>query len=54
MRDPVARNIRGSKVETHEFSHHIDWGHVALAVAAVVVVYAVFLRSRGEEEGGVP
>jgi hypothetical protein len=51
MQDPVAENISGSKVETHEFVHEIRWGQVALGLAAIVVVYAVFLQPKaGSEE----
>lgn len=49
MQDPVPENIEGQVIETHEFSHRVNWGHVALSVAALVVIYAVFLRSSSED-----
>lgn len=52
MQDPIAENISGSKVESHEFVHRVEWGYVALGVAAIVVVYAVFLREPEEERDG--
>jgi hypothetical protein len=50
MQDPVPENIEGQVTETHEFTHRVDWGHVALSVAALAVVYAVFLREPEERE----
>jgi len=49
MQDPVPENIEGSKVETHEFIHRIDWGQVALAVAALATLYVVFVRESDGE-----
>ena len=51
MRDPMAENISGQKVQRHVFKHEINWGHVAIAAAAVIV--AVQLFSSGQENGEV-
>lgn len=50
MQDPVPENIQGSKMETHEFVHRIDWGYVAVSVAALMSLYIVFIREPDEEE----
>ena len=39
--EPAPENIAGEVVHKHAFEHRIDWGYVALAVAAVVVVMAL-------------
>jgi hypothetical protein len=53
MQDPVPENISGSKVESHEFVHQIQWGYVVLGFAVIVVVYAVLLQSKdGPEDEG--
>jgi hypothetical protein len=49
MNDPVPENITGRKAVTHSVEHRIDWGHVALAGAALAVVYVLFLRGVDEE-----
>ena len=49
MRDPLPGNIDGSKVETHEFKHVINWGYVTLGLAGLGVVYLLWkLRVEGE------
>ncbi len=37
MLDPKPENIDGTVAQTHEFKHTINWSHVALAVALIVV-----------------
>lgn len=39
---PAPENIAGEVVHRHSFEHRIEWGHVALAAAAIVIVVAVF------------
>jgi hypothetical protein len=36
--EPAPENVAGEVVHRHAFEHRIDWGHVALALAAVVIV----------------
>ena len=36
--EPAPENIAGEVVHKHAFEHRIDWGYVALALAAVVIV----------------
>jgi hypothetical protein len=54
MADPVPENIDGRKLVSHSFNHEIghriDWGHVALAVAAILAIYVLFLRGGSEVE----
>jgi hypothetical protein len=52
MRDPHPENIGGSKVQKHVFEHSMNWGHIALAVAVLVVVWKVapVLASDDEEK----
>lgn len=40
--EPAPENIAGEVVHRHSFEHRIEWGHVALAAAAIVIVVAVF------------
>lgn len=49
MRDPMPANIEGEKVQRHVFKHEINWGYVAVAVAAVIVVIYV-LPGEGNDE----
>lgn len=39
MRDPLPDNIDGQKVVSHEVQHSVDWGHVALGVAAIYAIW---------------
>lgn len=50
MRDPNPSNITGEKVQRHVFKHSINWGYVAIAVAAVVVVLKL-LPDASDNEG---
>ena len=36
--EPAPENVAGEVVHRHAFEHRIDWGHVAIAVAAVAIV----------------
>jgi hypothetical protein len=40
--EPAPENVAGEVVHRHAFEHRIDWGHVALALAAIVIVVTVF------------
>lgn len=48
MRDPAPENIDGEVVHRHAFEHRINWGHVALSLAALVVVAIVLGGSDSE------
>lgn len=54
MADPLPENIDGSKAVSysHEVHHKINWGYVAVGLAAIAAL--LFLRERldGDEEGG--
>lgn len=52
MRDPEPANISGEKVQRHVFKHEINWGHVAVALAVIVV--AVKLLGEEKDEGESP
>lgn len=39
MNDPLPENIEGNKTVEHVVEHRINWGYVAIAAAAVFVVY---------------
>lgn len=55
MIDPVRENIDGEMIETHSFEHRIDWGYVALGLAAIFVVWKVSVALDGgkDDEGGL-
>lgn len=36
--EPAPENVAGEVVHRHAFEHRIDWGHVAIAGAAVAIV----------------
>jgi hypothetical protein len=40
--DPAPENVVGEVVHRHSFEHRIEWGHVALAAAAIVIVVTLF------------
>lgn len=40
--EPAPENIAGEVVHRHSFEHRIEWGHVALAAAGIVIVVTVF------------
>ena len=50
MRDPNPSNITGEKVQRHVFKHSINWGYVAIAIAAVVVALKL-LSETSDDEG---
>jgi hypothetical protein len=50
MRDPSPENISGEKVQRHVFKHEINWGHVAVAVAVIVVAGKLLGEEKDEEE----
>ena len=41
MNDPTPENITGEKRVVHSVEHSIDWGHVAAAIAVLVVVVKI-------------
>lgn len=48
MRDPSPENITGKKV--HVVNHEINWGHAALAIAAIFVVWQLSGWVGGNDE----
>jgi len=50
VRDPNPSNITGEKVQRHVFKHSINWGYVAIAIAAVVVALKL-LSETSDDEG---
>jgi hypothetical protein len=40
--DPAPENVVGEVVHRHSFEHRIEWGHVALAAAGIVIVVTLF------------
>ena len=54
MRDPMPENIDGEMIETHSFENRIDWGYVALGLAAIFVMWKVSValdRGKDDEDG---
>lgn len=50
--EPLPENVSGEVVESHAFEHRVDWGHVALGLAAIYVVWkASGLLEQGNVEG---
>lgn len=39
--EPNPENVSGEVVRKHSFEHRINWGHVALGLAAIYVAYHV-------------
>lgn len=53
MQDPLPSNIDGQKVVSHEVQHSVNWGYVAVAVAAIYVGSRLLSDvDRGKDEGG--
>lgn len=53
VRDPLPENVSGEVVESHEFSHKVDWGHVVIGIAVIYVVWkGSGLFEQGNDEGG--
>lgn len=50
--EPRPENISGEKIERHVFEHSIQWGHVTLGIAAIVVAWkgAQLLGGGNDEE----
>ena len=44
--EPNPENVSGEKVQKevqkHVFEHSVDWGHVALGVAGIVLAYVLY------------
>lgn len=55
MRDPEPGNISGEKVQRHVFKHEINWGYVAIGIAAIYVASRLFegteAAAHGDDEG---
>jgi hypothetical protein len=43
--EPDPSNVTGEVVHRHSFEHRVNWGYVAVAFAALVVVYILFTES---------
>jgi len=41
MNDPAPENIEGQKRVVHSVEHSINWGHVAVAIVALVVALKI-------------
>lgn len=54
METPPAENVAGVIEENHtvhhEMNHSINWGHLAIGAALIVLVWAVFLRESGSDD----
>lgn len=51
--EPDPANVEGRVVRSHSFEHRINWGHVAIAVAVLAVLYRVgpVFVDEGNSEG---
>lgn len=53
MEDPMPENIAGEKRVVHRVEHQVNWGYVALAVVALLVLSKVgpsLLEDDGPEQ----
>lgn len=48
MQDPSPENITGSKQVSHVVEHKINWGHVAIGLAVIFVVWKMSGLLEGE------
>jgi type VI protein secretion system component VasF len=53
MDDPLPENIEGTKRVTHRVEHSVNWGHVMLGAAAVMVVLYLSGGDSSEDDDGV-
>lgn len=54
MEDPLPENIAGEKRVVHTVEHRVNWGYVALAVVALVLLVKVapaVARSAEQDDG---
>lgn len=50
--DPKPENITGEKQVQHVVEHSVDWGHVALGLAAIYALWTLGqLLDDGDDEG---
>lgn len=54
MADPLPENIEGEKAVTysHQIEHRINWGYVAIGLAAVALAVLLFGGDAGEDDRG--
>lgn len=50
MRDPKVENITGEKHVQHVVEHSVDWGHVALGLAAIFAAWKVAGLLDGDDQ----
>lgn len=53
MMEPLRENIDGSKQVVHTVEHRVNWGYVALGVAAIVVALTVASRTSTRQDDRV-
>jgi len=41
MQDPKPENIEGTKRVAHTVEHRVDWGHVALGIGLLALVWLI-------------
>lgn len=51
--EPQPENISGEVVRRHSFEHRINWGHVALGIAALYVAIQVSRVLKSNESDAV-
>lgn len=51
MQDPKPENIEGSKRITHTVEHKVDWGHVALGLGLLALVWLISRHVDVESDG---
>ena len=53
MEDPLPENIEGSKRVVHTVEHQVNWGYVAVAIVALVLLVKIgpALSSRSGSDG---
>lgn len=52
MNDPTPENITGEKRVSHVVKHQINWGYVAVAVAALIVLVYVDPLGKNQDSDG--
>lgn len=52
MKDPLPENISGEKQVQHVVKHSVDWGHVALGIAAIYAMWKLGGLLQAESDEG--
>lgn len=50
--EPLPENISGEKRVVHRIEHNVQWGHVVLGAAAILLIYVVFDPFSSSESDG--